>query len=419
MIKLRSPAVFLNFAFFSLIWILLSACTVLDVGIERTPTPNLQLTAVSGTLAAENARMATRIAEPVPDISIHSTSISQSTGITPSPTLPPPSFSSIRFAPQPDDTLSRNFYVAGTPRVFALWDYKAMREGTVVKRIWKLNDAEWIEREEIWPFTRYGKDGTVKDIYIFDDDVGIEAGKYSLSLYIDGVLQDLDANQAGIQSEVAFYVIDSDVKVPVTSPDKSHTAFVEFGGKLMLEEPDGRVWELAEVQEIASIDWFPDNNYLLYTERDRTHQTQIGDDSGITHRIFIVDIETGEQTILGTSGENFHHPTISPGGDYIAVLSGTTNRDNCTGSPILAFIELDAELRRGAIYNLASFSGLEFINNNFASVIPNLSNEKASWESNTKFSVNLQWVCKPSGRNPDGIYVIDVSQMTAEFRNQP
>lgn len=418
MIQTHIPKVTVNLFFLFPIWVFVTACTVLEVGIERTPTPNLQLTAISGTLTAGNIELATRIAAPVSDISNSSIPSSSPAAITPSPTSLPPSFSSVRFSPQPDDSLTRNFYVAGTPRIFALWNYNDMLEGMVVKRVWKLNDEEWIEREEVWPFSRYGKAGTVRDIYIFDDETGIQAGKYSLTLYIDGILQDLDT-KAGMQSEVVFYVLESEVKFPVTSPDKSHTAFVEFGGILMMEEPDGRVWQMTEVQEIASIDWFPDNSYLLYTERDRTNQTQVDDDTGITHRMFVMDIETGEQAVLGTSGENFHRPSISPGGEYISVLSGNTGRENCIGSPILAIIELDTELRRQAVHTLASFSGLENLNNNFASGIPDLSDWEWIWASETKFAVKLEWICKPSGRNPNGSYHFDLSQMTASQVNTP
>jgi hypothetical protein len=399
-----------------LVGCLFSSCSVVEVGIERTPTPNVQLTAISGTLAAENSLLATRIAQHEANLSI-TTSQNLSAGVTPSPTSPPPSFSFIRFAPQPDDTITQNFYVSGTPRIFALWDYSGMREGMQVKRVWKLNDEEWIEREEPWPFNRYGMEGTIRDIYIFDDEIGIEAGKYSLSLYIDGVLQDLDAD-VGIQGEAFFYVIQSDIDAPAPSPDKSHTAFVEFGGKLMMEEPDGRIWEMADTQEIANIAWFPDNRYLLFTERDRTHQMQVDSDNGITHRIFIIDTDTGEQTILGTSGENFHHPVISPSGEFISVLSGNTVRGNCTGTPNLAFIELDPELRRQAIYTIDSFAGLEFQSSNPDSVIPNINNNEGIWESNTKFSVYLEWVCGPSGGNLDGIYIFDLDQMNAERLDQ-
>jgi hypothetical protein len=408
----------INLILLFLLGVMFASCTVMEVGIERTATPNLQLTSISGTLAAGNADLATRIAAPISDFSNSSQPSLSPSSLTPSPTSPPPSFSSVRFAPQPDDSLTRKFYVAGTPRIFALWDYSGMREGMVVKRVWRLNEQVWIEREEVWPFTRYGEAGTVRDIYIFDDEIGIEAGKYSLALYIDGIPQDLETRD-GIQREAVFYVIESEVSVPVTSPDKSHTVFVEFGGKLMMEEPDGRVWEMAEVQEISSIAWFPDNHYLLYTERDRTRQTQLDDDKDIIYRMFLIDIETGEQTILGTRGENFHHPLISPGGEYIAVLSGNTERENCSGSPTLAFIELDAELRRQEIHTLASFSDLEFPANNHASIIPNLMNRDLSWESDQKFMVDLEWVCKPSGRNPDGTYILDLSKMTAQPTDQP
>jgi hypothetical protein len=389
----------------------------MEIGIERTPTPNLVLTAFSGTLAAENNLLATRIANLSAQSPISPPPLNSPSTITPSPTLPAPAFSSLRFAPQPDDSLARDFYVAGIPQIFALWDYSGMREGMLVKRVWKRNDVVWIEREEPWAFSRYGRQGTVRDIYIFDDEAGIEPGSYSLSLYIDGVLQDLSSSN-DIQSEKTIHVFESDVTVPVTSPDKSQTAFVQFGGKLMLEEPDGRVWEIAQAQEIADLVWFPDGSYLLYSERDRTNQIQADEDTGITHRLFRVDLDTGEQTILGTSGENFYSPMISPDGLYISVLSGNTQRDGCTGSPNLAFIVLDTELRRQSIHSLSDFSGLEFYNNNPLSVIPRLSGER-NWESDTKFSVDLEWVCKPPGKELEGLYVLDLSEMTAEGKNQP
>ena len=407
----------LSISFF-LIWAAASSCTVTEIGIERTPTPNLQLTAVSGTLAAENAKLATRIAEPVLSSSGNLAPLNSSPTTVPSPTLPPPSFSSVRFSPQPDDALARDYYVAGTPRIFAMWDYTGMQEGMLVKRVWKWNDEIWIEREEPWAFNPYSEQGTVKNIYIFDDDIGVAQGKYSLTLYIDGILQDLNPVD-GFQSEAVFHVFESEVPFPVTSPDKSHTAFVQFGGRLMIEEPDGRVLEMAEVQEISSISWFPDGNYLLYTERDRTKQNSSDEDAGITHRLYILDINTGEQTIVGTSGENYHQPLISPGGEFISVLSGNTLREDCTGSPTLAIIELDAELRRQAIHSLASFTGFEFLYQNSSSVIPRQGEQSLSWDSDTRLSVDLEWVCPPSGINRSGTYVLDLSQMTAEPKNQP
>jgi hypothetical protein len=415
--RLRFSNLFLTSLSIFIFAISVSSCTVLEVGIERTPTPNLVLTAFSGTLEAENVLLATRIANVSSQFTITQTPLNSRPTLTPSPTLPPPAFSSLRFAPQPDDSLARDFYVAGIPQIFALWDYSGMREGMLIKRVWKRNDVVWIEREEPWAFSRYGRQGTVRDIYIFDDEVGIESGSYSLSLYIDGVLQDLSSTN-GTQSEKVIHVFESDVAVPVTSPDKSHTAFVQFGGQLLMEEPDGRVWEIAQAQEIASLAWFPDGRYLLYNERDRSNQIQPDEDTGITHRMYLVDLDTGEQTILGTSGENFHSPMISPDGVFISVLSGNTQRDGCIGSPNLAFIELDTELRRHSIHSLSDFSGLEFYNNNSLSVIPRLSGER-NWESDTKFSVVLEWVCKPPGKELDGLYVLDLSQMTAEVKSQP
>jgi hypothetical protein len=67
---------------------------------------------------------------------------------------------------------------------------------------------------------------------------------------------------------------------------------------------------------------------------------------------------------------------------------------------------------------LSDFSGLEFYNHNSLSVIPRLGGER-NWESDTKFSVDLEWICEPTGKELDGLYVLDLSQMAAEVKNQP
>jgi hypothetical protein len=388
----------------------LTSCSTFEIGLEKTITPNIQLTEFTNTLATQNTILATRITLPTPTIN---GAISPLRTPKPSPQLPPPTFTNLRFAPEPDDSMARNFYAEGAPRIFALWDYSGMQEGMLVRRVWKRNNEEWIAREEPWAYNRYGGEGTVRDIYVFENEIGLEAGEYTLTLSINGIVQELSTNSEAIDP-TTFWVLETDITAPVASPDKSHTAFVRFGGNLLLEKPNGEIREIAQTQEIAAIAWFPDGANLLYVERDRSKQLEPFNNIGVTHKIFIVNIDTEEQNIIGTTGENFHSPIISPTGVYISVLSGTQPQEGCFGSPGLAIIELDSEFRRQAVHVLGSFNGLEFSNNLSSTIILANENKTRVWESDTQLLVNLEWLCKPPNQNPDGEYVLDLTNKTAE-----
>jgi hypothetical protein len=405
---------FLIFALTFVLFLLASSsCNTLEIGIERTSIPNIQLTEFSGSLATQNAIMATRISEPAATVA---GSLTPQNTASPSPTQPPPTFTNIHFASEPDETLARQFFVEGTPRIFALWDYSGMQEGMLVRREWKRNNEEWIVREEPWAFNRYGSEGTVRDIYVFEDQVGLDTGEYTLSLYINGVAQDLNSLAAS-KYPSSFWVVESDIDAPVPSPDKSHTAFIRFGGILLIEYPNGEIREIAQVQEIAAVVWFPDSANLLYVERDRSKQLEHAQDTGITHRMFIVDIDLQEQKIVGAAGENFHSPIISPTGEYISVLSGNHLIEGCTGSPGLAVLGLDSDLRRQVVYLVSSFSGEDFQNDDPSTIILSAENETRFWENDNLLVANLEWLCKPTNQNPDGHYIFNLSNQTVERKD--
>jgi hypothetical protein len=399
---------------FALFLMVATSCNTFEIGIERTPTFNIQLTEFTGSLATQNTILATRIAIPT----------ATATGSTtypliptqPSPTLPPPAFSNLRFAPEPDETLVRQFYVEGTPRIFALWDYSGMQEGMSVRRVWKRNNEDWVVREEPWAYNRYGSEGTVRDIYVFEDEIGLEAGEYTLTLYINGVAQNPYPGSASTDL-ITFWIFEPDITAPLASPDKSHTAIVRFGGNLFIEDPNGEIREIAQVQEIAAMAWFPDGRNLLFVERNRSNQLEPSRDTGVTHRMFIIDTETKDQKIIGTAGEDFHSPIISPNGVFISVLIGSQLQEGCIGSPGLAFIELDSELHRQAVHLLSSFSGLSFPNDNASTIILASVDNPRAWESETRLLVNLDWLCPPPDTNPDGLYVLDLSNKSAERKN--
>ena len=391
----------------------ISACTTLEIGVEQTATPNLQLTEFTGSLATQNVILATRIAIPT---QTPSEPDARPSSLTPSPTLPDPLFTNLRFSAEPDENMARQFYVEGIARVFAIWDFSGMREGMVVRRAWTRDNEEWIVREEPWPYYRYGSAGTVRDIYVFEEESGLSQGEYSLTLSIDGVVQSLQ-EEPDVPISSTFWIFAPEITTPLASPDKSHTAYVRSGSVLVIEYPNGEFRELDQVQEIAAVAWFPDGINLLYVERDRTNQVEPESDSGITHRLFIINIDSLEKNIIGTVGENFHSPIISPSGEYISVLSGSQSREACNGSPGLAIIELDQELRRQAVFPLSAFSGVEFPDDNPSTIILSSTSQTRQWQNATQLLVELQWICKPASGNPDGLYLLDIPSKSAESKD--
>lgn len=76
----------------------------------------------------------------------------------PSATPAPLTFSNLRFALTPDTPAAATF-PAGTEEIYALWEYRNMRDSDRVRRIWFRDEAIWHVREEAWG-TERGREGT-------------------------------------------------------------------------------------------------------------------------------------------------------------------------------------------------------------------------------------------------------------------
>lgn len=389
----------------------LSSCVTFEVGILHTPTPNARLTATVQALQTSNAALADLIANPPATITPGIPG-EETPGPTPAPTSTPsgPRFSALRFSTNSDAHAPQRFYAAGVPQIFAVWDYANMREGMVIRRVWTLNGVTWIEREDTWDLFTYGSSGTMHDVSIFDDNIGLQAGEYSLSLYIDGIRQPM-----GETSETSiFYIFPPEIREPVLSPDQQMNAFVLNGGRLFVGLANGASRELASTEEISSIAWFPDSRNLLYAERDRSMQVAPSEDWGITHKLWIVNVDSGERHLLSTSGENFHHPQISPNGRFIAVLVGNTFGEGCFYSPSLVILELNEELRRENVLKIEDFEGVPYLEQVRGGIYPVDHTMPGSWEGDDKLLVSLWWLCLDSPDNPDGTYLFDLSTRRAQ-----
>lgn len=394
-----------------LLFISATACGTLTVAVEQTPTPELALTATVAALATNNAWLGTQIA--LPTLTPKPPPIIETQIPTVTVTAATPKFSNLRFSTQPDAIDSQHFYVAGTGRIYAVFDYTDMDSTMTVRRVWYRNGAEWITREDKWSFDKYGSAGTIKDISVFDEAIGLQPGEYSLSLYIDGTLQDFGEGSSNLEKS-SFWIFPSDVQSAISSPDGSLSARVQRGGHLIIESQDGRDRELVVTQEISGIAWFPDSRHLVYTDRDRSKQVNATEDWGITHKLWALDIETGERHLIGTSGENFHHPVISPNGRYIAVLAGNTFGDACLASPTLSILELDSELRRQAVYVISDFSGLPYSSPGNYGIYPTDHTSPGHWEGDQSFVTSLWWVCLTADNSPNGTYLLDLGKREAQ-----
>ncbi len=106
------------------------------------------------------------------------------------PTAVPPRISAnIIFAESPDAASGARSFHAGVTRIYALLQYFNMSEQLLVRRDWYLDGKLWLSKSDRWSVAKYGRDGTLKDISIYDTQNGLPSGHYELRVFIDDVPQ--------------------------------------------------------------------------------------------------------------------------------------------------------------------------------------------------------------------------------------
>src|SRR5215207_5657179 len=137
---------------------------------------------------------------------------------TPGPT--DPMFYGAFFALDPVNGTIQGLFPEKTKQVFAIWNYQNMRADLTVKREWYLNGQLWLTQEDLWEFAKYGPSGTIRDVSVYDFDVGLEGGVYQLRLYINNVLQPIGISPSGgTQMWLNFEIHPEDTQVGGGSPD--------------------------------------------------------------------------------------------------------------------------------------------------------------------------------------------------------
>lgn len=351
------------------------------------------------------------VASPVP-LSIATISATAE----PTPTLVPtstyPVFFNARMGASPDDPYAPTSFPARTKAVYAIWDYQNMRDGLMIRREWYWNGQPYIKREEAWDFGKYGANGTIRDVRIFDDETGLNSGIYQLRLYIDNVLQPIGpGSQTPINPWITFSIGSDDEYAGYASPDYKSAVEVFGGKRIILQTAGGISKNIFTAREVPYVSWFPDGRHFLFVDRDRSGQ-QIGTNLGIRDDLWMVEVPSGGLQMLYESDTSFAGrvgPQVSSDGRFIASLEGSGFGDACLVDSRLIFIELASDLRSMRVIRHSEFSGLPASNE--GSIYPV---EDGSWQSENTYLVTLDGTCN-SDQSQLGPYMFDPVERTAEL----
>ena len=341
---------------------------------------------------------------PTATIVITPTSIATVTGLpstTPTQVLSAPQFSNARFTVDVNANIYQSNFPARTRRIYAVWDYQNMREGLTIRRDWYFNDILWITREELWDFSKYGASGTIKDVSVFDLDVGLESGNYRLELYID-----MQPQPIGGVTWPSFTISNAESEARITSPDGQWVADADDPKVLLVRNTGREVRQVFSGNEITNLAWLPDSQHIVFVDRDRSQQ-QAPTDLGIRDDLWIVDILSGESHLLYQNTVSFGNFSPSPDGNFIASIEGSGFADACFVDSRLIFFELASDFRTARSIKQEQFSGISAAQDTVIYPV-----EGGTWQSETKYLVPLNGTCN-FDQNLVGTYVFNLSELNA------
>jgi hypothetical protein len=300
----------------------------------------------------------------------------------------------------------QNNFPARTRRVYVVWDYQNMRAGLNIRRDWYFNDVLWITREEPWDFSKYGATGTMRDISVFDLDVGLESGNYRLELYID-----MQPQPIGEVTWPEFTISDGGSEARVTSPNGQWVADADDPKILLVRDTGRDVRQVFSGNEITNLAWLPDSQHIVFVDRDRSQQ-QTPTDLGIQDDLWIVDILSGESNLLYQNTVAFGSFSFSPDGHYMASIEGSGFGDACFVDSRLIFFELASDFRTARSIKQEKFTGISAQQDTVIYPV-----EEGIWQSETEFLVPLNETCN-FDQNLVGTYLFDLETLNAQKTGQ-
>ena len=311
-----------------------------------------------------------------------------------------PTFTNLRFAAQPDGN-SATIFPAGSTDVYALWDYRDLAEGDVMRRVWFYNGEMWIDREIVWDVTKYGREGTVSDVHIYEyESDGLLAGDYRVEIYLNNVLQMTSTFQIKSISEQAASF------QPVR---------VENNSRLILEDSNGSQQAIEATHEIIDITLFPDGQHLLYVEKIPESEVNDGGPPAPRHLLHVVNLTTGQTWPLSLAEENLHTPRLAEDGRALTLIAGTGLTDACGYDRRLTIMTLDEQKQRTALHKMSDFDGIP-TNEHYWFFPVN----EGQWHTTTTVDAHINAYCLTESMGASdsdialaGIYRFDLTTLTA------
>lgn len=402
-----------KFLFLPLLFILLlAAClsTPADSPLTTTLVPTTQAT---GSAVEPTPTLAAATSEPVEATAVPTTAATalpqNPTAVPTQPTLSNPQFSNLTLLPKGisdnPDPLQPNVPFT-TVELYAVWDYSGMTATDQVERLWYFNGDLWLERSEPWDMAKYGANGRVEDIYIYDYEPNLRSGDYRLVLKVNGV-----------ERASAEYTIPAFTVGPIVEPASGMLAAVQNHKTLVVRQLDGTTAAWESFGDIVDLAWLPGGQYLVYSEQIVVNPELPGT-LGLRHNLWRHNVTTGLKQLLATTDENLHSPVVSPDGRSLALYSGTLYGDACFVDANLHIMTLTADGQRSELIDLADFSGLPEVDG--ALPQPNLFGPgdgpfdpvPGEWIDSQTLGTRLVWYCSQS--DAAGVYALDVDGRTAE-----
>lgn len=381
---------------FILLILLLVAC-------QPVPEQSVALPTLPGPPPAATPTLAVPATDPT-EIPAEATAVaSEPTAVPATNTDSTPQFSHLTLLPNgvvpPSDTPFT------TQELYAVWEYTGMTAADQVERLWYFDGELWLERNEPWDMAKYGANGRIEDVYVYDYEPNLRAGDYRLVLKVNG-----------IELASAEYTIPSFTVGPVIEPESGMVAAVQGRKTLVLRRVDWTTTAWESFGDIVDLAWLPGGQGIVYSEQIVAN-AELPGTLGLRHNLWLQNVLTGQKYQLGSTDENLHSPVVSPDGRYLALYSGTLYGDACFVDANLHIIELDASGQRVNLFELADFSGVPAVEGAMAQ--PNLFGPgdgpfepvPGQWVDSQTLTTRLVWYCSQS--DAAGMYALDLNGRTA------
>jgi len=201
-----------------------------------------------------------------------------------------------------------------------------------------------------------------------------------------------------------------------TSPEAYRSVLISsdfridvYGEKrIVLDDLHGTTTELYAGSAIPYIYAFPDNNHILFVDRDCSQQ-QPGSPIGMRDDLWIAEVPGGELHLLYESSTTFAGyagPQFSPDGHFIASLEGSGFGDACMMDSRLIFLELSSDLKSARPIMQEQFTGFPSSTDGFVFPV-----EDGEWKSSDLYLVTLDGTCAVD-KSTMGPYLFNVSNVT-------